>query len=82
MKVIIYTTPTCVFCQQTKEFFNKHQIEYEEKNVAADTQAAKEMVDLSHQMGVPVVVVKKDDTQEVVVGFDKARLMQILGIND
>ncbi len=82
MKVIIYTTPTCVFCQQTKKLLEEHQIEYEEKNVAADTQAAKEMVDLSHQMGVPVVVVEKDNTQEVVVGFDKVRLMQILGIND
>lgn len=45
-----------------------------EKNVAADRQAAMEMIQASGQQGVPQV---KIDGQ-IVVGFDQPRLMQLL----
>ncbi len=82
MKVTVYTTPTCAFCNQTKEFYQENNIEYDEKDVAADSVAAQEMVDLSGQMGVPVSVIKKDDDSDsvVVVGFDKAKLEEALGL--
>lgn len=73
-KVTIYSTPTCVYCKMAKEFFAKHNIAYEEHDVAADTAARKEMFDKSHQMGVPVIVV--DD--KVTVGFDKGTLEKAL----
>jgi glutaredoxin len=81
LKVTIFTTPTCVFCKRTKDFYKENSIAYDERNVAADTQAAQEMVDLSHQMGVPVSVIADGDKKEVIVGFDKAKLSQALGIN-
>ncbi len=83
MNVTIYTTPTCAFCTKTKDFFQENKVEYEEKNVAADTKAAKEMVDISHQMGVPVTVIKKDKEDaklEIIVGFDKGALSKALGL--
>ncbi len=79
MNITIYTTPTCVFCRQLKEYLTEKGIEYVEKNVSADTEAAKEMVELSNQMGVPVVVIEKDGSREVIEGFDKKRLEDILG---
>jgi len=39
-KVTIYTTPTCVYCKMTKEFFKQNNIVYEEKDVARDIMAA------------------------------------------
>ncbi len=45
-----------------------------EKNVAADRQAAMEMVRVSGQQGVPVITIDG----QVVVGFDQPRLMQLL----
>lgn len=72
--VTIYTTSTCAFCQAAKEYFKQNNVEYKEVNVENDIEAQKEMVDKSHQMGVPVITV--DD--EVVVGFDKPRLDQLL----
>lgn len=81
-QVTIYTTPTCTFCKQTKAFYQENNIEYEEKNVAEDTAAAQEMVEKSHQMGVPVSVVHKDEGDpDIIVGFDKAALMKALNIN-
>ncbi len=42
--------------------------------MAADREKAKEMIDKSKQMGVPVITV--DD--EVIVGFDQAKLDKAL----
>lgn len=69
-KVILYTTPTCVFCKHVKEYFAEHNIEYEYVDLAEQRDRIQEMVDKSGQMGVPVI----DAGGEIVVGFDKPRL--------
>ncbi len=74
MKVVVYTTPTCAFCHQAKQFLSRQGIPFVEKNVAADRKAAVEMVRISGQQGVPVITVDG----QVVVGFDQPRLRQLL----
>ena len=74
--VTIYTTPTCVYCKMSKEFFKAHNIQYTEKDVAADEAARKEMFEKSGQMGVPVIFVDG----EMVVGFDEKKLSSLLGL--
>lgn len=74
--ITVYTTPTCVYCKMTKEFFKEHNVSYEEKDVSVDAKARDAMIDKSNQMGVPVIDV--DGT--IIVGFDKERLSQLIGI--
>ncbi len=74
--VTIYSTPVCHFCHAAKDFFNNNNIEFTEFDVASDTEKRQEMVDLTGQMGVPVI--KVDD--DVVVGFDEVKLSELLGI--
>lgn len=76
-KIKIYTTPTCVYCKMTKEFFQKNNILYEEKNVAADAAAREEMITKSGQMGVPVI----DVDGKLIIGFDQPKLKELLGIS-
>ncbi len=73
-KVVIYSTPTCVYCRMAKDFFQKNGIAYEEHDVAADAKAREEMFAKSHQMGVPVI----DVGGEVIIGFDKKTLESLL----
>lgn len=75
-KVTIYTTPTCAYCKMTKAYFKKHNIAYEEKDVANDSAMAEEMVKKSGQMAVPVI----DIDGQITVGFDRARLSELLHI--
>ena len=75
-KVLIYTTPTCPYCQQIKEYLKEKNIEYEEIDVAADSAKAQEMIDKSGQMGVPVVLI--DD--QVIIGFDKEKIDKTLSL--
>ncbi|MBI4132198.1 MAG: NrdH-redoxin [Candidatus Sungbacteria bacterium] len=74
--VKIYTTPTCVYCRMTKQFFEANNIAYEELNVAADARAREEMITKSGQFGVPVT----DVDGQLVIGFDQARLSELLEI--
>ena len=76
--VTIYTTPTCHFCQMSKEFFKANGVNYTEINVAADAEKRQEMIEKSGQMGVPVIFVG----EEMVIGFDKRRLSELLGIQE
>jgi len=74
--VTIYSTPTCHFCNMTKDFLKEKGITYTEYNVASDLEKRQEMIQKSGQMGVPVIYV----ADELIVGFDKERLMSTLGI--
>lgn len=74
--VTIYSTPTCHFCQMSKDFFKEHNVAYTEYNVATDLEKRKEMIEKSGQMGVPVVTIG----DELIVGFDKDQFTKLLGI--
>ena len=55
--VVIYSTPTCHFCQMTKEFLKENNIEYTDYDVSTDAEKRQEMIEKSGQMGVPVIFV-------------------------
>ena len=74
--VKIYTTPTCAYCHAAMEFFKEHSIAFEEFNVFTDLKAREEMIQKSGQMGVPVI----DVDGQIVIGFDRGRLMELLEI--
>lgn len=74
--VIIYSTPTCVYCNMAKSFFKANNVPYTEYNVATDLDKRKEMVDKTGQMGVPVI----DLGSEIVIGFDEAKVRSVLGL--
>ena len=75
-QVIIYTTPTCHYCQAPKGFFKENNIAYQEHDVQSDTVKRQEMIEKSGQMGVPVIFVGTD----MVIGYDQARLKELLGL--
>ena len=73
-EVVVYTTPTCGYCHQVKQYLGQREIPYREIDVAADAEAAGEMVNLSGQRGVPVVVIDG----QMVVGFNRPRIDELL----
>ena len=75
-QVTIYSTPSCHFCHAAKAFFDEHGVAYEDVNVAENLEKRKEMIDMTGQMGVPVIRVEDD----VLVGFDEGKLRELLAI--
>ena len=72
--VKVYSTPTCPFCVQVKQFLKDNQVAFEDIDVSADHDKAQEMIDKTGQMGVPVL----DVDGEIIVGFDKEAITNAL----
>jgi glutaredoxin-like YruB-family protein len=77
-KVKIFTTISCPYCHILKEFLREHNIEFEEVDVSEDEKAQKEMIEKSGQIGVPVAEIDG----QIVVGFDKEKISQLLNIRE
>lgn len=76
-RVIVYSTPSCSWCNTLKAYFKIHNVAYTDIDVSRDQKAADTLVKRSGQMGVP----QTEINGEIIVGFNKARINQLLGIN-
>ena len=86
-KVAIYSTPTCHFCHDAKEFFKENNIAYDEYDVSTDATRRDEMIKKTGKMAVPVITITdlpaqagESGNEEVLVGFDKEKLASVLGV--
>jgi len=74
--VTIYSTPVCHFCHAAKDFFKANDVKYTEHDVATDLEKRQEMIDLTSQMGVPVIQIGDD----IVIGFDEGKVKELLSL--
>lgn len=75
--VVVYSTPTCSWCNTLKSWLRKNQVAFREVDVSRDQSAAEAMVRKSGQQGVP----QTEINGQIVVGFDQSKLKNLLGIN-
>lgn len=76
--ITVYSAAWCAFCHAAKEYFDKLGVEYTEKDVEKDAQAAEESVSKSGQMGIPVI----DINGTIIVGFDRPKIDTALKAHD
>lgn len=74
--VIIYSTPTCVYCNTLKQYLAEKNIKFQEIDVSQNEKELEKMVAISGQMGVPVI----DIDGNVVIGFDRQKVDELLKI--
>jgi glutaredoxin 3 len=77
-KITIYSTPTCHFCHMAKDYFTSKGFPYEDFDVSTNLEKRKEMIEKSGQMGVPVILIDG----KLIVGFNKPKIMELLGIKE
>ena len=75
-RVIVFSTPTCSFCNMAKKYFREKGVRFRDVDVSRDPTAARDMVRRSGQQGVPVI----DIGGKIVVGFDRVKINKYLGI--
>jgi glutaredoxin-like YruB-family protein len=81
--VIIYSTPTCPFCETLKEYLKSKNIDFEAVDISSDDKKLEEMVEklkkigMGDHLGVPVI----DINGEMVIGFDKGKIDELLKIS-
>jgi glutaredoxin-like YruB-family protein len=74
--VEIYSTPTCHFCHIAKDWFTEKGVDYVDYDVSVDAEKRRHIMEVTGQMGVPVIVIGND----VVIGFNQEKLQEILNI--
>ncbi|MDD5331521.1 MAG: glutaredoxin family protein [Candidatus Nanoarchaeia archaeon] len=70
----IYSTDMCPWCHRVKAYLKEKGVKFNEFNVGEDREKAREMIEKSGQMGVPVI----DIDGEIIVGFDKEAIDEAL----
>jgi len=75
-KIIIYSTPTCPYCDMAKDYLKEKGFEFSIIDVASNVDEAKKMVEKTGQMGVPVLEIDG----QIVIGFDKNKIDELLNI--
>ena len=76
-KVVMFTTPTCSFCNAAKRYFREKNVRFTEVDVSRDIRAARDLQRRTGQTGVPVILINN----RPVIGFDKPKINKLLGIN-
>jgi glutaredoxin 3 len=76
-RVLIFTTPSCSFCNQAKRYFRQKGIKFKDIDVSRDQAAARDMVRRSKQSGVPVI----DIGGKIIVGFNRPQIDKLLHLN-
>ncbi len=74
--VIIFSTPTCSFCNMAKKYFREKGIKFKDVDVSRDMATARDMIRRSGQQGVPVI----DIGGKIVVGFDRVKIDKYLSL--
>lgn len=77
-RVIIFTTPTCSYCNLAKQYFRRNKVRFRDVDISKDAAAARDVVRRSGQMGVPVI----DIGGKIIIGFDKPKINQLLGLSN
>lgn len=72
--VVVYSTPTCPWCKKAKDYLTQKGIAYTNYDVSTDRDKAKEMIDKSKQMGVPVITIDN----QVIIGFNQPQIDKLL----
>jgi glutaredoxin-like YruB-family protein len=75
-RVIVFSTPTCSFCNMAKKYFREKGVRFKDVDVSRDSAAARDMMRRSGQQGVPVI----DIGGRIVVGFDRVRIDKYLSL--
>lgn len=79
MKITVYSTQTCPFCVQLKQWLDKKDYQYIDYSVDKNPYAAQMMIQQSGQMGVPFTTIEHEDgTIDKVLGFDRHKLTSVL----
>ncbi|HSW75265.1 MAG TPA: glutaredoxin family protein [Candidatus Saccharimonadales bacterium] len=73
--VTIFTTNACAYCAMVKRYLDAKSVKYDLVNLDDNPERQAEALQLSGALTVPITVVTKhDDSREVVVGYNLAKL--------
>lgn len=77
-RILFFTQPGCMSCELMRVFLEAQQVAFEERDIVADSDARRAMLEKYGSNETPTVVVFSGGSEEVVIGFDPALLDRLL----
>lgn len=85
IRVTLYTTPECYYCDVARDFLKRNQIRFIEKNFE-DPKELQELYNIADKInfnkknldGVPAFVFESREGVNIIVGYSRAELLWIL----
>jgi len=75
-KVILFSSSSCPWCSRAKNYLLQKGVKVKEIKVDKDPDAARDVVRMTGQMSVPVLLIGRVK----ITGFDKAKIDRVLGL--
>ena len=72
--ITVYSTSTWPWCYRAKEYLSQKGVQFQEYDVGKDREKAREMIQKSNQMSVPVIVIN----DQIILGFNQSRIDELL----
>jgi len=78
VKVQVYSTESCPYCNMAKQYLSSKGIKFENIDVSSNPQAAQYMISNTQQRGVPQINIGGN----WVIGFDRNKIDALLSLNE
>lgn len=77
--ITVFTTNTCAYCKMVKQFLTSKGKDYKVVNLDENPERRQELFAKTGAMTVPITLIERDNGMEdVVIGFNRARLAEVL----
>lgn len=77
-KIVIYSAPNCPHCDNLEDYLKENDVDYNLINLGENPEKGEELVEKTGQMTVPVMIVKTDQKEKIVVGFNQKEIDKAL----
>ena len=79
-EVTLYSVDWCGWCHLARAWLDEHAVSYREIEVPDLQQERHEVLEISGQLEVPVIVVERDGQRHVFLDEHNLELRQVLGL--
>ena len=86
-KITVYSTPTCTYCHQLKNYLEEKKVEFEAIDLAQNPEEGQKLIAKTGQMGVPQTSIQEIDEsgkiqkESFIIGFNVNQINEILDIS-
>ena len=83
MNITVFSSSTCAICHSEMQWLDMAGIKYENVVVDESDDAMRKMLEVTNGVvqGTPLTLIEDHSTKELVTGFDRVRIAQIIGLN-
>jgi len=77
-RITVFSTPVCPYCITLKAFLKDKGFDFEDVDISQNEKKKEEIIEKTGKMQAPIIEI--DD--QIVVGFDKEKICQLLNIKE